>query len=342
MRRDNNFDLLRLTLAWAVVLSHCKDLSLAKAFDPLTPLMQSGRAVEGFFAISGCLIVASWDRTRSAAEYFRRRAKRILPGYWLALAFSLVLGSFLTRLPLRVFWQNAATWKYIFFNLLFLNFVHPDLPGVFAANPVTNAMDGALWTIKIEVAFYLMVPLLVWLVRKFSPLWILGGVFTTSLLYRVILEHMGRPLLAKQIPGQLSFFMVGAAVYYFFPQFVAHRKQAWIAALVLLPIALVSGWSPVEALATPLFVMCVAFLLPPLRGITKYGDFSYGTYVLHYPIIQTLIAFGIFVSSPWMALGLTVICVSISSVVSWFSVERRFLRPARVRQQETETNVEVV
>ena len=46
----------------------------------------------------------------------------------------------------------------------FLNFAHPNLPAVFANNSM-QAVNGALWTLKIEVLFYISVPLLVWLFR---------------------------------------------------------------------------------------------------------------------------------------------------------------------------------
>ena len=42
--------------------------------------------------------------------------------------------------------------------------MEPNLPGVFAGNTVTE-VNGALWTLKIEVMFYLILPLLVWLLR---------------------------------------------------------------------------------------------------------------------------------------------------------------------------------
>jgi peptidoglycan/LPS O-acetylase OafA/YrhL len=336
MRRENNFDLIRLGLAWIVVLTHSRDLSQTSAFHLLVPFMQSARAVYGFFAISGCLIVASWDRTRSAKEYFIRRAKRILPAYWLALAFCLVLGSILTSLSFAAFWKSPGTWKYLFWNGLFLNFKYPALPGVFAANPAYPAMDGALWTIKLEVGFYLLVPFLVWGVRRFGKALTLSSVFLISAAYHILLVHLGRQTLAQQLPGQLCFFVVGAAVYYYYPQFEANRAKIWIFSLFMLALALLTNWFVFDALSVPLLTMAVAFLLPAHRGITHYGDFSYGTYVLHYPIIQTIVAAGLFVRSPWMALGLVIVCVWLASVVSWFAVERQFLRPTRVRQQESD------
>jgi len=66
--------------------------------------------------------------------------------------------------------------------------------------------------------------------------------------------------------------------------------------------------------------------MPEIKGPTKWGDFSYGTYVLHYPIVQTLIALGFFQRSPWGTVALVVCLVIVAAVFSWYGVERRWLQ----------------
>jgi peptidoglycan/LPS O-acetylase OafA/YrhL len=338
MRRDNNFDILRLIFAWMIVYSHCYALSLQPTLGRPVGYIYG---LEGFFAISGCLIVASWERSKSLTVYLKRRAQRILPAYIFSIGFCLVTGSFFTTLPLLAFWKSAATWKYIVANLCFVGFLHDDLPGVFAKNPI-HAMNGALWTIKIEVGFYLLVPLLVWLVRRIGPAWALGSVFVLSVAYKTALHLSGHETLSHQLPGELSYFMVGAAVFYYFREFNEHRRLMWTISLPSMALLLFSGSALLLAIALPLFTLCVAFLLPPYRGITKYGDFSYGTYVLHFPIIQCFVALGFFAKSPLLSVLCVVPVVAASSVFSWFFVERKFLMPARVKQQESQTTAEAV
>ena len=229
MQRENNFDLLRLGLAWTVVLVHAADLSLAPPRAFLGRWLNPQVPVEGFFAISGCLIVASWDRSSSVSGYFRRRAQRILPGYWLALLYTVVLGAAVSTLPLARFLASPATWKYIAADLTFLTFLQPDLPGVFAHNDL-SAVNGALWTIKVEVMFYLVVPILVWCCRRLGTAWTLGGCFVLSLVDRMVLDGTGHHSLAVQLPGQLSFFFVGAAVYFYFGWFQQHARLMWTVA----------------------------------------------------------------------------------------------------------------
>ena len=335
MQRENNFDLLRLVLAWIVVLVHAADLSLAPPLAFLGRWINPQVPVQGFFAISGCLIVASWDRSSSLSGYFRRRAQRILPGYWLALLYTIVLGAAVSTLPFARFLTSPATWKYIAADLSFLTFLQPDLPGVFAHNDIA-AVNGALWTIKVEVTFYLFVPVLVWLCRRIGTAWTLSGLFLLSILDRMILDAEGHHSLAVQLPGQLSFFLVGAAVYFYFGWFRQHARLVWIVALLACGIGCVWNIFPLRALGIPLLVMAIAFLLPPVRGVTRFGDFSYGTYVLHFPTVQLFISLGLFARSPWLALAGLVLTVALLAVFSWYAVERHFLRPVRVRQQESE------
>ena len=42
-----------------------------------------------------------------------------------------------------------------------------------------------------------------------------------------------------------------------------------------------------------------------LHGFGRFGDFSYGIYIVHFPVVQTLVYLGIFAWSPYAALVLT-------------------------------------
>jgi len=57
----------------------------------------------------------------------------------------------------------------------------------------------------------------------------------------------------------------------------------------------------------------------------RYGDFSYGVYILHFPVIQLLLYSGWFQESPWYFL-MTVILITMGSAIAmWHLVEKRFL-----------------
>ena len=57
----------------------------------------------------------------------------------------------------------------------------------------------------------------------------------------------------------------------------------------------------------------------------KYGDFSYGIYILHFPIIQLLLNSGWFSESPWYFLVAVIIITTTDAIAMWHLVEKRFL-----------------
>ena len=333
-RQHNNFDLLRLLFASIVVLYHCHDLSLSPAYAWFPHVFSSVLAVQGFFAMSGCLIVGSYDRDSNLLRYFEKRARRLLPAYWATLIFTLVLGAGLSTLPLRAFLHSHATWSYVGSNLCFANFLNPDLPGVFTRNPLTPAVNGALWTIKIEVLFYLLAPVIVRMCSRWGRWQTLTAIYVLSVAYRMYMEHSNHLILASQLPGQLCFFVVGSFVHFYFDWFKRNGRFMWLAALMLYLASLPLHAIGFRALGVSLGVMCVGFLLPPLGRVAKYGDFSYGIYVIHFPIVQTAIALGIVAGHPQIALALILATVALLSVASWHLIEKPNLKSGlRIKHQ---------
>ncbi len=326
--RPNNFDLGRLLLAAIIVFYHCGALSHQASLDLLARI-DSRAPVEGFFAISGCLIFASWDRCASLGDYAAKRARRILPGY-----FGVTLLCVLIALG---FTHRFTDWKFLLANASFLNFLHPGIDGVFDHAPENAAMNGSLWTIRIEIMFYFAVPIVVWLGRKLGRDRFFVAVAVLSVLYRYAalgklppFHHAHREL-SNALPGQMSFFAVGALIYHHLPTFRRVGKWLVLPALAAYVHAELTGTYFLRPLAIPVLVLGFCFLLPEMKGPTRWGDFSYGTYLLHWPIIQSLIRLGLFDRSPWGATALVAALVACAAVVSWNFVEKPFLGRAAPR-----------
>ena len=164
----NNFDLLRFLFAVTVFLVHSYVLSGANSLSILTKLLSSELAVQCFFIVSGFLIFMSYEKTAHNGRFFVKRARRIYPAYFSVVLICALIGSVLTTYSFSEYW-SFPTLKYIVANLFFLNFLAPNLPGLFEGNTL-QAVNGALWTLKIEVMFYLLVPLAVMAFRRFGQL----------------------------------------------------------------------------------------------------------------------------------------------------------------------------
>ncbi|WP_457788237.1 acyltransferase family protein [Pseudomonas sp. PL-6] len=327
--RHNNFDLIRLLLAMIVCLVHAAELSQQSLLKPIGLVLSSKLAVDAFFVISGFLIFMSYERSSSLRSYASKRAKRIYPAY-LCIILLCAFGLFvLSELPAERYF-SAAWVKYLLANLTFLNFFAPALPGVFEGN-LLPAVNGALWTIKIEVMFYCSVPLIVWFARRFGRLPVLLGLFALSSLYSLLLWHLyGQSqnevfaFLEKQLPGQLRYFLAGGLLYYYLAHF--ERQVKWLVPLAL-TLYVASVWLPlrlVEPLALGVLVVFVA-LFGYLGNFGKYGDFSYGAYICHFPIIQILVSLGLYSFSPLLGLLLSVALTLLAAILMWHLVEKRFL-----------------
>jgi peptidoglycan/LPS O-acetylase OafA/YrhL len=323
MSRQNNFDIIRLLLATVVVFFHVGYVSAAPAFEALPRYFSGHLAVEGFFAISGFLIFASYERSSSLQDYFFKRAARILPGYWLATAFCLLIA---------FFYGSFHVTRFLLANLTFANFLAGSIPGVFASNPF-DGMNGALWTIKIEVMFYILVPVIVWLCRRLNRDVVLWTLFVLSIVYRVAMAD--HTTLALQLPGQLSFFMIGALIHYHLRWFETYGKWITAAAALLYIGHLATGWFVLRPAGVATLTLSASLLFPSVKGPTRWGDFSYGIYVLHWPIIQIFVATGLYHTRPWVALVLTLITIAITAVLSWFFVEKPSLALAHSRRIKT-------
>lgn len=325
----NNFDLLRLAFAGTVCLVHSYDLSGFQQLAGFARFLSSAVAVKGFFAVSGFLIFMSFERSSSLSSYARKRIRRIYPAYFTVVMLC-ALGLFAVSSASVADYFSLAWGRYVLANLVFLNFLQPGLPGVFQGNAVT-AVNGALWTLKIEVMFYLMVPLLVFLFRRFSHFPVLVLVYCLSVAYAALLgaaaQRTGAAVyleLARQLPGQLSYFIGGAFLYYFLPLFERHHAWFLLAAAAVLAV---NASYPLPLLEPFALATVVTFfgLYLYLGNFGKYGDFSYGVYIIHFPVIQLLVHSACFAESPWLFLGSVILLTGIAAAAMWHLVEKRFL-----------------
>ncbi len=327
----NNFDLLRLGLALTVCLAHLGEVTGVQNFAVLAHYFYSGLAVDCFFVVSGFLIFRSYDRSSSVKSYLEKRVRRIYPAYLTTILLAAFLLPLLAAEPGNSF-LSLQWWRYLGSNLVFLNFLEPHLPGVFEANPL-QAVNGPLWTIKIEVLFYLFVPLICYFLKGKKRSLIMALLYVSSVTYSTVLFILWQKsfnynylIMERQLPGQLAFFLAGGLLYYFFPFF---KKYAWplcFAAILALLFHLKFLFYPIYPLALSIVVIFFALQLPFLGNWGKFGDLSYGIYIYHFPLIQGLTAVGFFTIHAWTAFFLLLFLLFFTAYCSYHLVEKPFLR----------------
>ena len=130
------------------------------------------------------------SRGRAAFEFLRRRARRILPAYWVSLIVLVPLvGASLLDHPKRLI-AFATLNQYVKFWL-------PD-----KLNPVT-------WSLTTEWHFYLLVPLVAWLLTRIGRWTVLGGCLVLTIVWWL---HTPLLLPSSFVFGRLDQFVVGAIV----------------------------------------------------------------------------------------------------------------------------------
>jgi peptidoglycan/LPS O-acetylase OafA/YrhL len=325
----NNFDLLRLLFAGTVCLVHAYELSGEKQLKWIEAVLSSKVAVEAFFVVSGFLIFMSYERSSSILTYASKRVRRIYPAYFAVVMLCALLLWSASSLDMEHYF--SLEWlKYVIANLAFLNSIQPTLPGVFEGNRLSE-VDGALWTLKIEVMFYAAVPFIVYLFRRFGRFPVLVTLYFLSVAYAsfmaILAERTGSGLyveLARQLPGQLAYFVAGAFFYYHLPLFERHLRYF----VAFASLALLINWfQPIQPIEPFAIAAAVAFfgVFLYVGNFGKYGDFSYGVYILHFPIIQLLLYANWFKGAPYYYLGAVILTTLIGAVAMWHLVEKWFL-----------------
>lgn len=157
--------------------------------------------VELFFFISAfCLFLPyASGRAFDLRHFTYRRAIKILPSYLLAL---FVFGFVITDL-------YPSTWEHgkladLGLHLVFLHNVTQETHGSFA---------GVLWSLAVEVQFYVAFPVLAWFFRR-QPLLTAAGMIGASIAYRAWNRggagaDEGLGLWADQLPAFLDLFALG-------------------------------------------------------------------------------------------------------------------------------------
>ena len=304
-----------------------------------------------FFVLSGFLLYRPWLRaalgetaTPRLGSYLLRRAARVVPAYYLALAGSVALLWNLDAVPgVRI---PAATDIALF--------------AVFAENffdgPLMS-LDPPMWTLSVEVSFYLALPLAGWAALRAAGGRLRQAAVPLALLafgigWNYLIAGRGWPMpVSKVLPAMLPYFAVGMLA-----ALIAHgrtisRRAGW--ALAAGAVALIgadawwhsvvtTGTAPVVVRDLPAavgFAGVVALAAHGVRAgrvlgtrpLAGLGTVSYGVYLWHVPLILWAKGHGLLPSSPVLALLAALAATLVVATASWLLVERPVLAWAHRR-----------
>lgn len=248
--------------------------------------------VQLFFAVSGFVIAHSLERSRSIDEFAVRRFARLWPTMLLC---SVISYSVLTLWP--QFWPQSPV------NFLpSLSFIDPQLWNGIFPNLNSGWIDGAYWTLFVEVRFYALAALIYFLQpTKFHRNFSLFAAVVVAL--HAGLRAFGQPYWADLIQrvfvaSYLPWFLLGIAALHSLRNARAKAQGTVLLAGVCLLTLVAAGESKLDIVA---FIVVNALLLLPQknpilnlvlswRHLTGIGVVSYSLYLLHQNVGLTLIA----------------------------------------------------
>jgi peptidoglycan/LPS O-acetylase OafA/YrhL len=333
------FDTVRLVLCYEVLVWHCWVIWAGSPLPGKASLawMPFELMVPMFFALSGFLVAGSSLRL-AVPQFLLNRFLRILPALFAAvLLAALVIGPLLTTLPLA---DYVSDRRFATYFLNSIGIIRYPLPGVFESAPVGNAVNGSLWTVPWEIGCYMVMAMLMLLglARRGSVFLALAvGWLAASWAYGLmfgpeapgLFHKLARFFLTSAGARLIPYFMAGAALYHFRGRVPWDARIAALCGLAIVAGSLLldgTAWTGTSALALLALPVC-AYLVPYL-GLARLprppgfrgGDYSYGVYVCHFPIVQALNQ--LLAPGHWgVLLAAAFLPVTLFAMASWHVIE---------------------
>lgn len=272
--------LMRFFLATIVYIGHLNFfIQLSNPFDLILTL--GGKAaVLGFLLISGISVGHSY--LNSKTSYFKRRFLRIYPLYFFAVLATVFLQYFLgSPYQLTNITFVSAGWLTSVANFFFLQ--------GFLSIPITY--NGPLWSLSVEVFFYLLVPFLM----RMPIRWIYFIIIISFASFQILHDYtlygcialvyawpwlIGFLLSAKKKIHTVLLFLLVGIILVNFNQHVTGEKLSW---MTLSIVSAVIYWCIYMDKKTPRLITTIFNYL---------GELSYPLYVFSHTYLFSFILLG--------------------------------------------------
>ncbi len=326
----NHFTPIRWVLAGFVALGHF--WLTTTGYEPFRIHQWTGgyMAVNGFFVLSGLLIMKSLATRNDLKSYAASRLLRIFPALIvIMLAFGFIFAPFFSKPGGLDNFVSAETWSYVF-RVLIMGDPQGAPGGIFAGN-LEEDFNGPLWTIRYEMAAYILaaITFIIGLAKRLSTtliMWI-GATAIYLLLPHTIDTSM---LPASTLPffRLSSCFLLGMVLWHW----PAARRPPWWSIAVVFGLFLAFGAGPIGEFLATLSLTGLMLRLGlsdrTFEPLLKLPDYSYGIYIWHYPLIQAVLFF-IPDLGPFQIMAISTPLFILVAGLSWHLIEKPALKLKR-------------
>ena len=203
------------------------------------PIVRTGYlTVDLLLMLSGFLLFLPYARhlvektpLPSAGEYYKKRAARILPSYLLCIFVIL----FCFALPNNEYPSEKHMWVDLLAHLTFTHNLHP-------LSYQSTHLNGVLWTLAVEVQFYLIAPLVCRAFMK-KPFWMYlimtGAAFVYRFCYVLPMDDCTAYL--NRLPAMLDVYANGMMSALVYVMLCRHMRRAGWKSLIMTVIAVLCG-----------------------------------------------------------------------------------------------------
>jgi peptidoglycan/LPS O-acetylase OafA/YrhL len=312
--------------------------------EPAVVVIRLFPGVPIFFVVSGFLVSFSFEKSDTIKTYFKSRFLRIYPALWFCLGITLLI------VVLNGYWDRRE-FKVPYFSIWFSSeiiFGHLYSSEIFSEWG-TGKLNGSLWTVPVEIQFYLFLPVLYLVINHLKKIWVvffLSGLLFLSIgtsyvvLKNHFIEHYYLWKVAEKIlPTYLYLFLAGMLLktsYIKWPWVFKGTVMYWLAGYLLVSFAAVKwfgiriGSHPPEyflsmilACLTISFAFSFCSLADSIIGRT---DISYGIYLYHMVVMNLMIEMGALKWPKAFGMTATMIITILLAIISWFLIEKKCLK----------------
>lgn len=334
INRQNNFDLLRLLAALQVFYGHAVwHLEIKSRISTIYYFP----GVLMFFTISGFLIFQSLDRNQNIKQYCVNRLVRIYPALLVCFTITLILLLAFKIIGLKDL-MSFTMVKWTIAQISFFQFWTPDMLRSWGV----GTPNGSLWTIPVEIQFYILLPILLFTLTKIKLIYKFLFFTLLSICANIVLRkleltdsnNLMTKLFGVSIFPYISYFLFGSmlSLYWkYVKRLIEGKALLWLIAFFAFIFIFkvwpkyqpYNIWGFIVNFLLSILTISLAYSIPKMSSFLRGNDISYGIYIYHYLVLNSFVQLGYTKNFKYLLFSLAI--TLILAILSWCIVEKKAL-----------------